>query len=418
MNWFRRKLAGLRRLTYEDSKELIEAGGVADRRRVAGHQKSRPEVLYYLASDPDPTVRGLVAANAATPRQADALLAADGDDGVREVLARKIALLAPGLTADEKDHIRQITYQTLVVLARDQANRVRRVVAKEIAGLKDAPAEIVHLLADDPEIEVAGPILRFSPMLSDEDLLAIIEGSGTTPRLKAIARRSGLASDLTDRIVAAGDAAAIEKLLDNPTAQIRETTLDLIIEGARAETRWQRPLVGRPSLSAAAVGKLAEFVALDLLKLLRARMDMDSATSTALEKRVRERLAAEGGVEPAEDVDALRTRAMRLKETGKLDADALIEMSERGERAHAAATFAVHADVPPTLVERVIEARSAKGVVSLAWKAGLRPDSATRLQLRMLKLPASAVLRGAEASWPLSAESMEWHLDFFRADAR
>src|SRR5262249_38755039 len=147
------------------------------------------------------------------------------------------------------------------------------------AKLKDAPANIVRLLADDPEIEVAGPILRLSPLLSDEDLLAIIERSATTPRLKAIARRAGLAPDVADRIAAAGDAAAIEKLLDNPTAQIRETTLDLLIEGARAETRWQRPLVARPSLSSAAVGKLAEFVALDLLKALRARLDFDSATS-------------------------------------------------------------------------------------------------------------------------------------------
>jgi uncharacterized protein (DUF2336 family) len=418
MSWAGRLFGRLRRLSYERSKELLAGGGVGDRRRVAGHRDSRPEVLYYLASDPDPTVRGLVAANASTPRQADALLADDGDEGVREGLARKIARLAPGLTADENDHLRQLTYRTLERLARDQARRVREVVASEIAALQDAPADLIRRLAEDPEIGVAGPILRLSPLLSDDDLLTMIERAGTPAAMKAIAQRARLAPELADRIATGGDAATIAALLDNGTAQIREATLDLLIEGARTETRWQKPLVRRPGLSAAALGKLAEFVAVELLHELRARTGIDAATSATLERRVQERLAAEGAPPPP-DAGALLARALRLKKSGGLDADALIEMSERGEHGLAATAFAVLADVPPTLVERVIEAHSAKGVIALAWKAGLQPDTATRLQLRMLKLPSAAVLRGAgDAAWPLSPESMEWHLDFFRAEAR
>ena len=46
------------------------------------------------------------AANAATPRKADLLLVEDEDGEVRVGMAEKIALLAPGLSADEQDAIR------------------------------------------------------------------------------------------------------------------------------------------------------------------------------------------------------------------------------------------------------------------------------------------------------------------------
>src|SRR5437016_6024785 len=89
-------------IPYEESKRLSQSGSVKDRRRAASHTELRPELLYFLAQDADPTVRAAVAVNPATPVQADMLLARDGNDDVRQDLARKIALLAPGLTAQEQ----------------------------------------------------------------------------------------------------------------------------------------------------------------------------------------------------------------------------------------------------------------------------------------------------------------------------
>ncbi|MBV8651458.1 MAG: hypothetical protein JO255_08325, partial [Alphaproteobacteria bacterium] len=65
-------------IPYDESKRLSASGNAAERRRVAEHDGVRPELLYYLANDPDPTVRAAVAANQATPVQADLILARDG----------------------------------------------------------------------------------------------------------------------------------------------------------------------------------------------------------------------------------------------------------------------------------------------------------------------------------------------------
>ena len=50
---------------------------------LARHPGTRPEVLYFLAEDSSNDVRLEIAINERTPRQADLILAGDGDDQIR-----------------------------------------------------------------------------------------------------------------------------------------------------------------------------------------------------------------------------------------------------------------------------------------------------------------------------------------------
>ena len=76
----------------------------AVRARLAERQDVRPEIHYFLAEDPASQVRCKIAANRATPGQADLLLARDSDESVRLLLARKISILLPELDAAERLH--------------------------------------------------------------------------------------------------------------------------------------------------------------------------------------------------------------------------------------------------------------------------------------------------------------------------
>jgi hypothetical protein len=152
--------AGSPKLDYEESKRLIQSRNPADRRLVAGNLQVQPEVLYFLATDPDHTVRTAVAGNEATPVQADLILAKDQHEAVRADLARKIARLAPSLTQRQSDRVKEMTYEVLDELVRDQALKVRRIVSETLKDMPDAPPEIVQLLARDVELSVAGPLLQ------------------------------------------------------------------------------------------------------------------------------------------------------------------------------------------------------------------------------------------------------------------
>ena len=260
---------GVGSLPYEEAKAHIQSSDPRVRAELAGRADLRPEMLYYLAEDDSAAVRAKVAANSATPYQADILLSEDRDEAVRAGLARKIARVLPDLGPAEHKRAEAYVEKVLVTLARDEALRVRRVLAEAVKDLAEVPGEVVQRLARDTEARVAAPVLEFSPLLSDDDLIEIIETGCAEGQLEAISRRRGLAAPVADAVVAVDSEPATAALLANDSAQIREETLDLLVERARKVVTWQEPLVARPKLSMAAVRKLAAFVADRLVEELQ-----------------------------------------------------------------------------------------------------------------------------------------------------
>ena len=148
------------------------------------------EVLFeYLAEHGAPATRQAVAANKAVPAYVNRTLANDTVEAVRAELAVKIARLMPGLEARESEEVVALTIATLEVLAKDRAVKVRSVLAEEIKHMDCIPHDIALRLAHDLEEIVAAPILEYSPLLSDTDLVEVIAAGKVQKVLTAIARR-------------------------------------------------------------------------------------------------------------------------------------------------------------------------------------------------------------------------------------
>jgi uncharacterized protein (DUF2336 family) len=402
-------------LSYEESRELAHNGSDRTRADLAIRPDLRPEVLYFLAEDPSTEVRRRIAANARTPRQADLILARDADEAVRAELATKVAQLTAQDGRGAQEKAQRYVEETLELLARDQATRVRRILAEALKSVAGAPPQVIRSLAHDAEDVVACPVLEFSPLLSDEDLLEIIASSGVSTRLCAISRRSNLGETISDAIVQRDDRRAVSELLANKSAQIREETLDSLIDASVKETAWQPALVARPVLPARAVKKLAGFVAESLLKKLQSRSDLDKTTADAVAAEVRKRIE-EGGDAAAEEKPPVDPAAevAKLKKAGKLDSEAVSEAVLAGQRDFVRHALAAMAGVTTDYIDRVLQGHSAKGITALAWKAGCSMRLALQLQTSMGGIPPNKALRPRDGTeFPLSPEEMEWQLDFF-----
>jgi uncharacterized protein (DUF2336 family) len=409
-------------IDYEESKLLVQSQDPAERRRVAADQQVKPEVLYFLANDPDASVRTAVARNQATPVQADVILARDKQESVRADLAAKIARFAPDLRPDETDKLKAMTYQVLETLIQDQAVRVRRVVAETLKDMNTAPAELIQRLARDPELSVAGPVLQYSPVLTDDDLLEIVRQLPVPGAAAAIAKRRKLGPVIADEIGNGADVDAITALLSNGSAQIREETLDRLVERAPQYPAWHRPLVERPKLSGSAIKKLAQFVAKDLIAKLQSRSDLQPGTIAELQQIVLQRLegdAPEPDEAPApppapEGPSKLLAEAKKLKAEGKLDEDTLVDALMGGRPALVLAGLSVLSNLPLPVIDKIMSAHSAKGVVALIWKAKLPMRFAVRVQTVLARLPAVQTLKPrADGGFPLSEEALEWQIGFF-----
>ena len=416
-------------LDYDRAREMARHPDASVRRRLAKRGDVRPELLYYLADDPAAEVRREIAANAATPPHAYKGLARDSDEDVRCDLALKIARLTPGLTNDERDKIRVLTLEALEILASDEMVRVRQVIAETLKDVANVPRHIIQRLAQDNELVVAAPVLEFSPLLSDDDLIEIIKSSVVAGVLPAISRRGGISEMVSDALAGSDDQDAVAALLANPSAQIREETLDQLVEGARRVERWQMPIALRPGLPLKAARKLAGFVADAVLGALMRRDDLDEDTATLVSETVHQRMreglagdAREGEGDPgtrgdkpkADKPKRVADEVRRLHKEGKLDDARIGAELTSGNRAFVTHALAIKSGLAASVIGRIASARSAKGVTALAWKAGFSMRFAIKLQARFGNVPPGEILQARDGfDFPMSEEDMNWQLDFY-----
>ena len=373
--------------------------------------KTSPDVLRTLAIDPSVTVRASLALNPALPDHVSAILAADADARVRTILSRKLSTLTPNLSHDARQRVQRDAVVNLTAMVAEAALRVRINLAEAVKDLPDGPRDIVLRLAHDPDVMVCQPVIMFSPMLTDEDLIGLIGARPPASTMMAVARRPKLGETVSDAIVDSADEAAICALLANPTAQIREATLDSLAAQSEQHTEWQAPLVRRPHLSQRAQRMLSEIVSGHLLETLSARKDLDPKVAQSLRSVLKPSRPA---ADPAAGEGAVaHTRAQALRDAGKLDDEAILQALSHNATAEAAAMLAAKAEVPAAVIDRACALRSAKGIVSLAWKAGLKVQTAIVLQVALAQLPPDQVLRPAsDGHFPLSENEMRWHLTF------
>jgi uncharacterized protein (DUF2336 family) len=403
-------------LSYSEARDMAHDSDPEVRRKLAARADVKDEILYFLAEDSAPEVRRSVAANAAAPRQTHTLLAKDEDEQVRFGLAEKLARIAPELSDDERDKLRQSAHESLNLLARDEITKVRQILSETLKDVTNAPPDLIKKLAMDAELAVAGPVLECSPVLHDEDLIEIISQGTVKGGLNAISKRQGVGEGLSEAIVATDDEQAIADLLSNDTAQIREQTLDELIKKADNIELWHAPLVSRPKLSNAAATRLAQYVADSLLEKLSSRDDLNAETLEAVKSMVHHRISAKG---QGDDLDFLQGElpievAERLLAADRLDLNVISKAMQANDYSFVFVALMVRAKVDIKVASKIFSSHSAKGVTALVWKAGLPARMAVMILQRMGGIAPTEILETiAGGSFSMTKDEMNWQLEYF-----
>jgi hypothetical protein len=152
--------------------------------------------------------------------------------------------------------------------------------------------------------------------------------------------------------------------------------------------------------------------------LLRAEVDRRLDSSEAAEARAASLAAeAEGAplprwkkvlIEIGRPLDA----ALSLHQSGCLDSLVVTEAMSEGDDHFVLAALAVMADIPFPVARKIVDMQSAKGMVALAWKAGVPERLLAPLQNRLCRVAPDEVLKPARG-FPLTVDEMVWQLEFF-----
>ena len=97
----------------------------------------------------------------------------------------------------------------------------RAELARRLARFEQAPVNIIHKLAFDDEIDVAGPILRESGRLEAYALVANVCTKGQ-PHMLAISKRKSIEAAVTDALVTRGDRDVVNSVVSNDGARFSE----------------------------------------------------------------------------------------------------------------------------------------------------------------------------------------------------
>lgn len=408
-------------IDYGKAKALAASSDQAQRLKLAQRADTQPEILYYLANDEVESVRRAIAENEATPAQAHLLLANDSSVEVRQRLAEKVTRLLPDLPADEAGKARELAIQTLELLAMDELARIRAVLSEALKSATDVPHRLIRQLAQDVELIVSAPVLQFSPLLTDDDLREIVASSAQSGALTAIARRIGLSPGVSDVIAATRDVSAVTALLANDSAQIREETLDLILDAAPSVEAWHEPLVQRPNLPGGAAKRIAGFVASSLLSLLASRKDLPAdalaAVRDVMEKRLDVKLEEESAREEKAEEESqssmsdAEARVKKLVKAGQLDNDAVQDAIERNDRNFLLQSLVQNGRIPLSVIQKALEARNGRLITALVWRAKFSMRTAVMVQRDIARVPPRMMLNARNGTdYPMSQAELEEQL--------
>ncbi len=401
---------GERSVQYEQERYIAEWGSVKERLTLASNSQTNREILYYLAeSDEEDSVRLAAARNDTTPLHASPILADDNSEDVRIALAERLVRLLPDFDPERQSQLYAYIVQSLGTLALDEVLKVRKALSTSLKDCACAPPKVALQLAKDVEREVSEPILRACTVLSDDDLISLLETHPGCWVAEAVAVRKSVSEPVSRAVLEREDVNAGKALILNEGAQISEALLSFIVVRARQLPEWHKPLATRSKLPARLAREMAEYVDDHVQKVLEERKDFDQDTKDDIAYVFRRRL--DFSAEDAEEVG--RTKLQRYIAENLLDEASVCDAIAMQDDEFVRGALAHLTGYTLEDIKRIIGLQRPKPLVSLSWKAGLSMRTALRLQTDFAKVPVKDLLYPKNGTdFPLTEDEMRWQLDF------
>ncbi len=122
-------------------------------------------------------------------------------------------------------------------------------LSARLSPLDRAPMNVITSLARNDDMAVAGPVLEFSGMLSDDTLVDIARTKWPN-QLAAIAGRQGLTETITDLLIDRGNTEVMLKLISNHSARISERGFVRLLGQAKTDKTIAAAIATRTDLPA------------------------------------------------------------------------------------------------------------------------------------------------------------------------
>jgi uncharacterized protein (DUF2336 family) len=225
-------------------------------------------------------------------------------------------------------------------------------LSDRLAPIHNAPINVVHTLARDDEIAVAGPVLSMSDRLTTPDLIEIALVKSQS-HLLAISKRSSLSESLTDVLVERGDREVIGKLAENAGVRFSEKAYAHLVDRPEADETLLEALGSRLDIPLniflRLLERVTEAVRTRLLALVQDKRDDIKDILARISNDVIDSDEADL------DFGAAQRVVQRMQHDGELDELTLLEFAKRRQFATTVTALATLCTVPIDMMKQMLK---------------------------------------------------------------
>lgn len=296
-------------------------------------------------------------------------LAQATDSNRRRELLREVTDLFFETSGSRSERETDLFDEVLKLVAAEMQDEVLAQLSETFADAEDAPAGLMRDLANHA-FEVAAPILQRSKALDDQTLLKIVTYQ-SQHHIKAVAQRKAVSESVSDAIVRLGDDVALDALVRNDGAAISRSSMEAVVDRARASSALHEGVVQRSDLPLDLLNEMYFVVESNLREqILQRNANVPPEMLDEALAKARGRLKQSAG-----DLGAEAKRAMEFiqtkKNSGELNGRLLVSLHRESKHLHFLYGLAEMTNLDHHTVADLLERRDVDGLAMVCRAADI-----------------------------------------------
>ena len=270
------------------------------------------------------------------------------------------------------DSERALAEEIFRVMVQDAEVKVRESLASHLKSSANLPHDVAVKMAKDVE-QVALPVLEFSKVLSDADLVEIIRSS-SAEKQTAVAKRAEVSGVVANALIDHGKSSGVvAALAANKGAELGDVEMKKILDKHGSDVAVTNSLVARPNLPLALSERIVNIVSGNLQDYLVNSHYMSDEMAADMVLSARERATIMLLPSGAKSTDVIEF-AQQLHGAGRLSPTLLLRSLCSGDIAFFEAAMSVLSGVPIINARLLIHDPGALGMQSIYQYAHLPID--------------------------------------------
>ncbi len=296
------------------------------------------------------------------------LLLSNPSAAVRSSTAHKVCVQYQKVRLTEKE--KKIAEDIFRLIASDIEVSVRQSLSESLKECTQLPHDIVQKIISDVA-EVAVPMIQYSVLLSEQDLIDMIR-SKNEAKQSAVALRKVVPYRVCECLIEEAGQKPVINLISNNEADISDYAYQRLMERFHDCEEIHRPLLMRPKVPVRILEKLINVVSDNLKQQLLMRRDLPVPLITAIVSQTREKAILSLSEHSTED--DVRTLVIHLNGVNRLTPNLILRAACVGDMKFFEYALAMKAGIPIRNARILIFDSGEMGLERLYEEAGLPED--------------------------------------------